>query len=92
MTKTRKSPNGICISCDEGDKCTYPKNEENPTIHCEEFKQPESSKPKKCNDKPCAENSDTDKAYKGLCKNCENRKQCNLPRPEGGVLHCQEYR
>ena len=28
----------------------------------------------------------------GLCVNCENRQTCNLPRPDGGVWHCEEYR
>jgi hypothetical protein len=29
---------------------------------------------------------------KGLCMNCDNRFECLLPRPEGGVWHCEEYR
>ncbi len=29
--------------------------------------------------------------YKGLCVNCENRNTCSVPRPEGGVWHCEEY-
>jgi len=30
--------------------------------------------------------------FKGLCMNCDNRFECQLPRPEGGVWHCEEYR
>jgi hypothetical protein len=30
--------------------------------------------------------------FKGLCMNCDNRFECRLPRPEGGVWHCEEYR
>ncbi len=30
--------------------------------------------------------------FKGLCMNCDHRFECMLPRPEGGVWHCEEYR
>ena len=30
--------------------------------------------------------------YKGLCVNCDSRNTCTLPRPEGGIWHCEEYR
>ncbi len=30
--------------------------------------------------------------YKGLCGNCEDRRGCTFPKPEGGVWHCEEYR
>lgn len=29
--------------------------------------------------------------YKGLCGNCKKRKNCSLPKPEGGVWRCEEY-
>lgn len=29
---------------------------------------------------------------KGLCENCENRENCLLPKADGGVWHCEEYR
>lgn len=28
----------------------------------------------------------------GLCVNCDLVETCTLPRPEGGVWHCEEYR
>ncbi|MEJ5358495.1 MAG: hypothetical protein WHT06_07430 [Desulfobacterales bacterium] len=28
----------------------------------------------------------------GLCVNCENRIDCRLPKPAGGVWNCEEYR
>jgi hypothetical protein len=30
--------------------------------------------------------------HKGLCGNCEERRSCTFPKPEGGVWHCEEYR
>lgn len=29
--------------------------------------------------------------YKGLCKNCQKRDDCKLPKLEGGVWRCEEY-
>ena len=29
--------------------------------------------------------------YKGLRRNCANRKVCTFRKPEGGVWHCKEY-
>lgn len=28
---------------------------------------------------------------KGLCINCDHRNDCCLPKPEGGIWHCEEY-
>lgn len=30
-------------------------------------------------------------ALPGLCGNCEKRASCLLPRPAGGLWHCEEY-
>ena len=32
-----------------------------------------------------------DNSFKGLCRNCENRETCLLPKSEAGVMHCEEY-
>jgi hypothetical protein len=32
-----------------------------------------------------------DEALKGLCAHCDKRETCTLPKPEGGVWHCDEY-
>jgi hypothetical protein len=29
--------------------------------------------------------------FEGLCVNCANRETCLVPKPEGGVWHCEEY-
>ena len=28
---------------------------------------------------------------KGLCKNCKKNETCQLPKPEGGIWHCEDY-
>jgi hypothetical protein len=40
---------------------------------------------------PRTDDEDPSDKLKGLCINCEHRKDCCLPRPEGGVWHCEEY-
>lgn len=91
MPKSKKKYGGICTSCEEDDACTYPRNEKKPVIHCEEFKNPEPKPTRKCPQPPCS-SKEPDNNFKGLCKNCENREDCKLPKPEGGIWHCQEYR
>jgi hypothetical protein len=29
--------------------------------------------------------------FSGLCVNCEHRRTCTSPKPEGGVWHCENY-
>jgi hypothetical protein len=29
--------------------------------------------------------------YKGLCRNCKKQKTCLIPKPEGGIWHCEDY-
>jgi len=29
--------------------------------------------------------------YSGLCMNCEHRRTCTYPKPEGGIWHCEDY-
>ena len=28
---------------------------------------------------------------KDLCKNCKKNETCQLPKPEGGIWHCEDY-
>ncbi|MHC4505741.1 MAG: hypothetical protein ACYTFI_20745, partial [Planctomycetota bacterium] len=41
---------------------------------------------------PGAGDEDDFARYRGLCGNCEERRSCTFPKPEGGVWHCEEYR
>jgi len=49
---------------------------------------------KRVEDSVSAAEPETSGAYplKGLCVNCENRFDCRLPKADGGVWHCEEYR
>ena len=91
---------GLCTTCIHAPVCRSAKNSDSPVIYCEEFEYrlpPMSINAEKSADTaPKAPDrvteTRTDPSLKGLCINCENRKTCTLPRPEGGVWHCEEYR
>jgi len=91
---------GLCTTCIHAPICRSAKNSDSPIIYCEEFEYrlpPTSEKaensantPQKPRDQFTEER--TDHSFMGLCINCENRKTCALPKAEGGVWHCEEYR
>jgi hypothetical protein len=91
---------GLCMTCNNAPTCMYPKNPERPVWHCEEFD--DSCKPEKNTDAkivyqlnrtevcPDVEEQHSGSS-RGLCANCENRKDCKLAKPESGIWHCNEY-
>lgn len=77
--------------------CVYPREPEKPILECEEFEgfpsAPSSYPTKKAQAGTGAKGRALEKGrFKGLCKDCENRKACTFPKSEGGVWHCEEYR
>jgi len=93
---------GICSTCNSHPGCLSFQNSmqiNSPVLHCEEFDNfvPAMEIDADENGKKDFYKS-PDHLYEmipgrstGLCMNCENRKTCMLPSPEGGVLYCEEY-
>jgi hypothetical protein len=94
-------PSGICLSCKTVSNCTYLKDSRRLVLQCEDFEGYEprrvtaavkniltTNAPKPGSD---VEKKDSRK-HKGLCSICEDYDCCTLPKPEGGVWHCEEYR
>ena len=91
---------GLCSNCKQAPTCTYPKDPRWPVLQCDEYECAESESRAHGGDDsfavtvmqkdPEAKEEDSSK-HMGLCSNCENRKTCVFPRPEGGVWHCEEY-
>ena len=93
---------GICSTCKHAPTCTYPRDPKRPVLCCEEF-EIEIGEPQRVKfsgkdllssglPSPRSDSDEDDSArYKGLCSDCENRKSCTYPKPEGGVWHCEEY-
>ena len=97
------SYHGLCGTCKNASTCTYPRDPQRPVFDCCEHEGHEE-----CEGSVSlallgagrifsrgtdSEARDTDSAaFKGLCRNCQNRDTCTFPKPEGGVWHCEEYR
>ncbi len=88
---------GLCLSCRNAPECTFPREPGRPVWQCEEFTSFDSRLERNsCEGTILArtglipEERDPE-GWIGLCKNCENRKTCNFPKPDAGVWHCDEY-
>ncbi len=87
---------GLCMSCRNASSCTFPRDPDKPLFYCEEFEietTPSIMSPGK--EQPLATGPDAiDKdsmKFIGLCSDCEDRKSCAFPKPEGGVWRCEGY-
>lgn len=92
---------GICITCIHRSNCLSFQNAlraARPVWHCYEYDHGRIDEcPNLSRDMPAALHgvdstpvAGAERA-KGLCINCANRSLCMLPRPAGGVWHCEEY-
>ena len=87
---------GICGQCRLADSCTYPRPDDRPVLECDEFEgYPMRAAAKvsaiKQGKASVKESENIVSLYRGLCSTCEKRENCNFPKPEGGVWHCEEY-
>lgn len=95
-----KKYTGICSTCNNAPTCMYLKDRRPPVSQCEEFDNYSAARPtvttgSSTASDPVVTSTDQDKKavmYKGLCINCENRRDCTLTKHEGGIWHCEEYR
>ena len=83
----------LCSTCNHAPACSNRGTPDSPMFFCEEFDAyvpvtvDAGSRPA-----PAGTAIRESQKHKGLCANCENRETCTMPRPEGGVWHCEEYR
>ncbi len=82
----------LCSTCKHTEACGGRSTLEHPIFFCELFEvfaPPPTLTPVG----PLESQSRQDTSeYRGLCMNCANRNTCAIPKPEGGIWHCQEYR
>lgn len=91
---------GLCSTCIHADHCVNCRTATRPIQFCEQFEcnspnpgpssRPSPVAARKSN--PGSTARPEPPGLKGLCVNCECRFDCCLPKPEGGVWHCEEYR
>ena len=84
----------LCRTCNNEAACMNRGTPERPKFYCEQFDARVPVSPAASNRTAgnTPEISEPSGNHKGLCLTCEDREICSLPRPEGGVWHCGEYR
>jgi hypothetical protein len=96
MLKKNIEAPGLCSNCRNVSKCTLRKDHTIPELYCEEFEIGISPSVKAAQVKRISratvDTRDISGKFIGLCRNCDNRKACSFPKPEGGIWHCEEYR
>jgi hypothetical protein len=86
----REPPAGICQTCNNALTCGYRINDRRTITFCEEFDNVSESIEHRQAGGARAPERNIDIAM-GLCCNCNNIDSCRLPKPPGGVWHCEEY-
>ena len=83
----------LCSTCCHERTCGSPSTPERPILFCELFEvlapAPTASPAAAPPERPA---SGQGVEHRGLCVNCDNRHECTMARPEGGVWYCEEYR
>ncbi len=91
------STGGICRTCDNRTECTF-LNTGAGVLNCDELDYPSPSSAlnatpgspalRPAPETPPDESQDN---LIGLCRTCENRFDCQFPKPAGGVWSCDEF-
>ena len=93
----------LCSTCVNKQNCIFKIYSGKPVWYCNEFDVTENSIPsrKENNGKEkrnipdqrilSSQEEDEPEGLKGLCVNCDERRVCLRPKPEGGIWHCEEY-
>ena len=89
---------GLCSTCKHASTCTFPSDPQRPAFYCEEFEIEIAPTRKTAGDDTPESTTSFIAAAEdsagliGLCSDCESRRTCAFPKPEGGIWHCEEYR
>lgn len=86
---------GLCACCENSLVCTYQRDPDQPVLMCEEFVAHSNLQVeirfRYVGEAPQQPERDDTERYKGLCVNCERRRDCSYAKTEEGVWHCDEY-
>ncbi|MCB9556609.1 MAG: hypothetical protein H6707_10930 [Deltaproteobacteria bacterium] len=86
---------GICATCNHVSTCAHRRASETAVWYCNEFDhgitEPWAASPRTHGVAPATDELPTT-ALRGLCGTCENQTTCRLPKGEGGVWRCEEFR
>ena len=83
----------LCSTCNHAPACSNRGTPDSPVFFCEEFDAGEAeSSAAPAAVAPSQDSTEPKSEYLGLCANCAERETCKLPKPEGGVWYCEEYK
>lgn len=85
---------GICAACKYDPECIFEELSGGRATQCEQFElglRDDSSPAPRRGQRTAAGRDRAQNGELGLCANCDNRRTCIYPRPEGGVWRCEEY-
>lgn len=85
----RAAASDLCATCLHEQDCVYATPGREPVIECESFATEGAASV--VIEEPAEAVETAPEGLAGLCANCEHRADCTLPRPPGGVWHCEEY-
>ena len=94
-TETMVKNSGLCVTCNNGSFCVFRKKRGFDAIYCDTFDISSLNGKGRVAvifDEIKSSVKKTNGEVLGLCSNCENYDNCTLPKPDGGVWHCEEYR
>ncbi|HOA74416.1 MAG TPA: hypothetical protein PL151_03485 [Phycisphaerae bacterium] len=83
----------LCSNCENAETHARRGRPKRPIYFCEEF-EVSSAAPSPGPDHNVREprmETHSASGRMGLCVNCENAATCCLPKPDGGIWHCEEY-
>lgn len=82
---------GLCLNCRVSATCMYVRQRGGAVFHCNEYQEGGVEPVASLVEEPRSAPPVASRAL-GLCANCDHAERCTLPRPAGGVWHCEEYR
>ena len=81
----------LCSTCNHASVCATRSLPDKPVFYCEEF-DAYVAVPDRATSPTATSPRGSSGKHKGLCSNCEDHETCPIPKPEGGIWHCEEYR
>ena len=82
----------LCSTCIHAEACRGRSTSDNPILFCEEFEVLVGQTDGQASVVFGRTRRRASRKPIGLCLNCDNAATCTIPRPDGGIWHCQEYR
>ena len=99
MSENNKSSvnrQGLCVTCIHADDCVYMRKSKSPVQQCNEFavscNQERPNRLSAAAITAAVVSESQDELYRGLCMNCDERKNCGPTKTRAGVWQCEEYK